>query len=516
MQEKSCDVFELSQLMFVIGDLMTSAAKQTMAYQFLKYQNINYVREKMIIFSDYLQDIRYQFDIHVWDCYSKFVVYAEQEVKKIVQENDIQSSEALRSSVQERLSDFMPWYEWRVAIYTEDVPKIIHTLCGDIPLNLFMLKQQFMIIENLGSNDTRKISVVWKDNKVRSPGCQIASGFNRTHDPCKFCNVCSNHGICHHIPYTNDHLCICDQYYEGDNCEIYNNPAIIHIITDIVADMRINFASITGVPTVVDVYAHIVEIKLLHELILNANVLTQALIQYEEVFREAEYITYEYNKLKTFTLSKEMFLKKIMNIDFHRILSGLERAILGKGIFISHDILSVFKKKIISELNPRFACTQNYSVAVLTMVNNLLIIDEVVTETSILVMNWQVQHLGAPEDVLDVIHKTQKLAEHRREKYFAHWEATSCTELTDDDLQEKYCGNIHSYSGLQVFLNCENNKQPSTSSVTCTRVGNTLQWTETPNCQYVWSSWSSWGSCTVIKALDPELAVISLEILILR
>ncbi|XP_069945044.1 SE-cephalotoxin-like [Cherax quadricarinatus] len=497
MQKKSCDVFELSRLMIIIGDLMTSAAKQTMAYQFLKSQNINYVREKMVMFSDQLHDIRHQYQLHVWNCYKNFKLYAEKEIRKMVQEQNVRSSEVLR----ERLSDYMPWYEWTVAMYTDDVPNSIRTMCGKISLDLFTSKNQLIRMENLGDNNESTVLVVWQDSYDGSRTCKSFEGLSRDQDPCSSSNVCSNHGICNNIPYTSSHMCICDKYFEGDSCETYNNPAISHSITDTVADLRMSFTKFAGVPTVIDVFAQMVDlsrqVEQMHKSLLNSHVYLQLMIQYAEIFREGDYITYEYNKMKNNTLSKERFLENVMNTDFNRLFSSLERAILGEGLFISQDILTVFKRKIMSELGERFACTQNYSAAVSAMVNNLLIIDEVVTETSILVTNWEVQHLGvSKEEAIDAVHRTQNLAEQRWEKYFAHWEATSCANLTADDLQEKYCGNIHSYSGLKVSLTCGNNKQPSTSSVTCTKIGNTLQWTKIPQCQYMWSSWGSWGSCS--------------------
>lgn len=54
----------------------------------------------------------------------------------------------------------------------------------------------------------------------------IAAGFSSSVNQCSAPNVCNNRGVCRHIPGTSSHICLCEEYYEGENCEEYHDPTV--------------------------------------------------------------------------------------------------------------------------------------------------------------------------------------------------------------------------------------------------------------------------------------------------
>ncbi|KAK3892886.1 hypothetical protein Pcinc_003287 [Petrolisthes cinctipes] len=571
-REKGCSVVELTRLMLVIRDLMTSSARQAVAYQFLKYASVEYARDKVSFFSDRLYDIRRQYQLQVWYCQRDSVRHAKEEAKKILQSNRGSSKDALSRHIHRRLVDLMPWYKWGVVLY-EKIPFTMDIMGHEIVVQHSSKEEQFFILPKADNNDAN-VLVVWQDPQDQSHGCQdigdanifvpfqfcsgctidalvaseqmisgiecpdnlkdkvvakitycprvigdcesyvesyirnekfsfIAAGFKSHQDPCSSLSACNDHGVCRHIPATSTRLCLCNEYYEGEFCDDYHDPTTDNTITDMVASFRQGFSSFIGIPTVIDVYLHLQEIphqiEQIRRRIMDSNKYTQIVSVYGDVFRDAEYIAATFSQLQSGEINEETYDTRIDDTNFHRIISDLRTVILGRGILIHGDFLSIYKKSLISHSGSALACTHNYSTVVSKMMHKLITIDQVVTEAKLWKMRARLQQITFMDGKQTMLVDAKRMLEeatHRRSEYVAFWENTSCPELNAEDLVQHYCDAGHSYKDLQVILSCKSQKQPSPSSVSCTQRDGKLQWTAVPECRYEWGSWSSWSSCS--------------------
>ncbi|KAK4307738.1 hypothetical protein Pmani_020528 [Petrolisthes manimaculis] len=577
VREKGCNIVELTRLMLVIRDLMTSSARQAVVYQFLKYASLDYARDKLSLFSDRLYDIRRRYQLQVWYCKRDSTRYAKEEVRKVLVENKGASKEALSRHIHTSLVDLMPWYKWGVVFYesiliTVNIGDVV-TSKSKITVERWSKEEQFFILPKADNNDAN-VLVVWQDPQDQSHGCQdiddanifmpfyfcsgctidalvaseqmisgtecpdyligkikakvipcqtgeisdceahvklylhndfvsfIAAGFSSPQDPCSSLSACNDHGVCRHIPTTSNHFCICDEYYEGEFCDDYHDPITDNTITDLVANLRQGFSNFIGIPTVIDVYLSIQEIpqqiEQIRRRIMDSNKYTQIVSVYGDVFRDAEYITATFSQLQSGEINEETYNTRIDGTNFHRIISDLRTVILGRGILIHGDFLSVYKKSLISQSGSALACTQTYSKAVSAMMDNLITLDQVMTEARLWNMRTRLQQI-TPEEKQTILVDANRILEaatHRRVEYQAFWNNTSCPALKTEDLVQRYCDVGHSYKDFQVSLSCNSQKQPAPGSVSCTQRNGKLQWTASPQCRYEWGSWSSWSSCS--------------------
>ncbi|KAK4319004.1 hypothetical protein Pmani_010089 [Petrolisthes manimaculis] len=583
VREKGCSVVELTRLMLVIRELMTSSARQAVVYQFLKYASVEYARDKESFFTDRLYDIRRQYQLQVWYCQRDSVIHAKEEAKKVLESNRGSSKEALSRHIYTKLVDLMPWYKWGVVLYEKiSFTLNIPGLYIDTVVDESIKEEQFFILPKVANNDAN-VLVVWQDPQDQSHGCQaigdanifvpfqlcsgctkdalvasehmisgiecpnslrakvvaklttgsipscsrdinacesvlesyirkenfsfIAAGFTSPQDPCSSLSACNNHGVCYHIPATSTHLCLCDEYYEGEFCVDFHDPTTDNTITDMVASFRQGLSSFIGVPTVIDVYLSIQEIpqqiEQMRRSIMYSNKYTQIVSVYGKAFTDAEYIAATFSQLQSGEINEETYDTLIDDNNFHRIISDLRTVILGRGFLIHGDFLSIYKQSLISHSGSALACTHNYSIVVSKMMHNLITIDQVVTEAKLWNMRTRLQQItfmDGKQAMLFDAHRMLEKATRRRNEYVAFWENTSCPELNAEDLVQQYCGAGHSYKDLQVILSCNSQKQPSPSSVNCTQRDGKLQWTAAPECRYIyeWGSWASWSSCSKI------------------
>ncbi|KAK4321596.1 hypothetical protein Pmani_007621 [Petrolisthes manimaculis] len=578
VREKGCNIVELTRLMLVIRDLMTSSARQAVVYQFLKYASLDYARDKLSLFSDRLYDIRRRYQLQVWYCKRDSTRYAKEEVRKVLVENEGASKEALSRHIHTRLVDLMPWYKWGVVFYKSIPITVDIGGLGDpaTTVERWSKEEQFFILPKADNNDAN-VLVVWQDPQDQSYGCQdiddaniympfyfcsgctidalvaseqmitgtecpddlvdklmakvtpcqtqqiygcaeesnvrrdfrneilsfIAAGFSSPQDPCSSLSACNDHGVCRHIPTTSNHFCICDEYYEGEFCDDYHDPTIDNTITDLVANLRQGFSNFIGIPTVIDVYLSIQEIpqqiEQIRRRIMDSNKYTQIVSVYGDVFRDAEYITATFSQLQSGEINEETYNTRIDGTNFHRIISDLRTVILGRGILIHGDFLSVYKKSLISQSGSALACTQTYSRAVSAMMDNLITLDQVMTEARLWNMRTRLQQITTKKEKQTILVDANRILEeatHRRVEYQAFWNNTSCPALKTKGLVQRYCDVGHSYKDFQVSLSCNRQKQPAPGSVSCTQRNGTLQWTASPQCRYEWGSWSSWSSCS--------------------
>ncbi|KAK3888046.1 hypothetical protein Pcinc_007836 [Petrolisthes cinctipes] len=572
-REKGCNVVELTRLMLVIRDLMTSSARQAVVYQFLKYASLDYARDKVSLFSDHLYDIRRRYQLQVWYCKRDSMRHAKEEVRKLLVGNKGASKEALSRHIHTRLVDLMPWYKWGVVFY-ESIPITVDIGPDEITVERSSKEEQFFILPKADNNDAN-VLVVWQDPQDQSHGCQdiddanifmpfhfcsgctidalvaselmisgtecpdylidkiiakvtpcpsevdnncelyvkshidderlsfIAAGFSSPQDPCSSLSACNKHGVCRHIPTTSNHLCICDEYYEGEFCDDYHDLTTDNTITDLVANLRQGFSNFIGIPTVIDVYLSIKEIpqqiEQIRRRIMDSNKYTQIVSVYGDVFRDAEYITATFSQLQSGEINEDTYNTRIDGTNFHRIISDLRTVILGRGILIQGDFLSVYKKSLMSQSGSALACTQTYSGAVSTMMDNLITLDQVITEARLWNMRTRLKQITPKDEkqaILVYANRILEEATHRRVEYQAFWNDTSCPALKTEDLVQHYCDVGHSYKDFQVSLSCNSQKQPAPGSVSCTQRNGKLQWTASPECRYEWESWSSWSSCS--------------------
>ncbi|KAK4320339.1 hypothetical protein Pmani_008845 [Petrolisthes manimaculis] len=575
VKEKGCNIVELTRFMLVIRDLITSSARQAVVYQFLKYANLDYARDKVSLFSDHLYDIRRRYQLQIWYCKRDSIRHAKEEVRKVLVGNKGASKEALSRHIHTRLVDLMPWYKWGVAFY-ESIPLTVIFGPYEITVERSSKEEQFFILPKADNNDAN-VLVVWQDPQDQSYGCQdigdanifmpfrlcsgctidalvaseqmisdtkcpdylidkiiskvtpcppielgnmncelyvksninvkkfsfIAAGFSRPQDPCSSLSACNNHGVCRHIPTTSNHFCICDEYYEGEFCDDYHDPTTDNTIIDLVANLRQGFSNFIGIPTVIDVYLSIQEIpqqiEQIRRRIMDSNKYTQIVSVYGDVFRDAEHITAAFSQLQSGEINEDTYNTRIDGTNFHRIISDLRTVILGRGILIQGDFLSVYKKSLISQSGSALACTQTYSGAVSTMMDNLITLDQVTTEARLWKMRTRLKQITSKDEKQKILVDANRILEeatHRRVEYQAFWNDTSCPALKTEDLVQHYCDVGHSYKDLQVSLSCNSQKQSAPGSVSCTQRNGKLQWTASPECRYEWGSWSSWSSCS--------------------
>ena len=413
--------------------------------------------------------------------------------------------------------------------------------------------QQYAIFNNIANTDDKDIIVVWQDNEDRSYQCQniedaqvfipfhfcskcthgsatvsnniisgreckhysfwkesacnsrerisstqsfMAASFSSFHDPCRTPNACSNHGICKHIPYTKNILCLCNEFYEGEKCEVFVRPAARIKLIEILFSIRNEFTQFVGLPTIIDIYLDIKEIpKQLESIrrhITDSSKFSNIINMFGEDFKNAEYILRNYNLLQSGSITEKILSERLSGLHMHRIQSGIESAILGRSVIINEDFMTVYKKSIVAEKGVNFACTRQYSELVIKLRNHLVLIDITLSETKV----WKqtLTDNGYDQNIIIDAENELNASKNRTVMYRQFWSRTSCPELNSSDLKEHFCDDYHSYEGLQVQLSCDNVKHPSPESVTCSKNGSELKWSSSPVC--LLSQWTKWSSCS--------------------
>ena len=556
-EEKGCDIFQLSQFMSVIQITMTSAATQSAIYEFLKHGEIDYVQKRIMLYYKKLYEIRHRFDSEIWYCYRDYKATMDSEVTKIVMDNKQSSQETLTYKLHERLSGLMPWYGWAVVAYNKDEPSSTNSECFNAKGS-----HQYTIFNKVANTDNKNFIVVWQDIDDRSNGCRdledaqvfisfqycsgcnsdavrasdniitgkecmdyyktitlecisplqeekpntsfIAASFSSSQNPCETSNMCNSHGICKHIPSTRNALCLCNEYYEGDKCEKFINPATGNKIIEMLSSLRLEFAQFSGLPTVIDVYLSIQEIpkqlELMRQRLTSSIKFSQILTLFGQDFTDAEYILVTYKTFQTGLIDEQTFSDRLSKLNMHRIQNGIKSAILGSSFLLSGDFMTVYKKSIIAEEGDNFACTSQYSKLVSLLRNNLVLIDQSLSEVKLWNSYGNSQKLteeNQDQNILTNAENELKASKERKIMYKKFWSSTSCPKLNSLELKEHFCEDYHSYEGLQVPLSCDNEKFPTPGSVTCSKNGVELKWSSSPVCLYQWSSWSSWSSCSM-------------------
>ncbi|KAK4295722.1 hypothetical protein Pmani_031733 [Petrolisthes manimaculis] len=579
--ENGCDVVELTRLYLTIREIVSSGAKQSVIYQFLKSANVDYAREKLEEFNGWLYDIRRKYQLNVWYCKRDSITNAKKETKKIVLSHggDV-VKEALSELIYDKVVQLFPWYKWAVIMYETAPITVEVTMVGsrhtytnrvDVPskgdqfllLTETQLKQTginvalgwvdgeedvlqscrdipdtknflpFKFCEDCVSSSLKTSnimisglmcpshlrSVIWQTYaECLQPGCAydvasditrgkysfLAYGSEEIRSPCDSLTVCSGQGKCYHVPDSSSHMCVCYTNYEGENCETYNDPVSSQAIEDMVASFRLSYANFIGLPTVIDVYLAIDTITdILRDMqsnILSSIDYANLVSLYGDSFREAEFITEKYKELKSGVMETDEYKTSLEGINYYYVINGIESAIMGTGLLVNKDFMSIYKRSLSAQYGDNLiTCSEEYYTLLNNMMNNLVTLDQVTVEAMVWEMGLMIQDMEVSEreSELEKVERIVEEANERRDTYRSFWrQQMSCPTLTATHLVEKYCVAGSSYENLQVSLTCTDEKVANPSSVTCSRNGGTLEWSEQPQCVYEWSSWSSWSACS--------------------
>lgn len=566
--ETNCNTYELALLFLNINNVAISAGKQIQVYYFLTVANPVWVDSHMDDFFGKMYGVRRQYEIEVWYCYQGTVNNAKITVEKILSTKTDLTGEALTRTLYETFIQQYPIYNWAVVQYEQiDNVKVCKTKIPSKGEQYFSVeafgKKLLVVFKDVNETyygcdvtelntlitfehckDCSVYSVFASDTMLYEQQCEevlldefkkIRQICNTVHspyivsdksllkqikkdkysfvaagkqysDPCQDENICHGQGDCKHIPFTPNHMCICYPYHDGDDCSSYQTLEIMSNITNITAELRVNFGNYNGIPDVIDVYFEVLDLAnqlyLMQRDIQESIKFNRLISLYGSVFTDGEFIAISYNKLLSGEISEENFAEFIQDRDFPFIFNGLEILILGKGSLLSQDLLTSMKRVLLAENGPEFACTTTYADSISRLMTNLATFDQVITEAYIRLNKWKMetQNKKDQEQLLGHIQVIANAAMHRQKQYSLHWKDTSCGKLTDDeDIVEKYCDSKHSAEGMSVTLHCRNNKNLTNtvgSSVTCKKENGTLKWTSKPSCVYLWGSWGYWSSCS--------------------
>ncbi|CAL4180565.1 unnamed protein product [Meganyctiphanes norvegica] len=191
VKEKGCDIFELSRLMMILRDLMTSAAKQSLFYYFFKDGNENRVGKSITKYQSYLYDIRDYYDNQVWHCFRDSVDNAKASVAKTIDGNNDVETSLLSSIIHDKLSNLIPWYSWTVAQFEKDqAPDVkVHPLFNPHSVTFTAEGETYFLIKDYSSKK-RNVIVVWQDSEDVFRSCNnIYINSTKVYfRPCKECN----------------------------------------------------------------------------------------------------------------------------------------------------------------------------------------------------------------------------------------------------------------------------------------------------------------------------------------
>ncbi|XP_047493981.1 SE-cephalotoxin-like isoform X2 [Penaeus chinensis] len=559
-RQYDCNVTGLSQLMLVIMSLVFSGTKLMYAYSFFRNNNLKQVEEQVEAVYIQLYNVRRQYEDHVFQCFETATARAEKRAQEIITDNPKLTGAPLTAKLQRKISELVPWYSWAVVQYNElgriplsrrdcavasrghqtftvsrDQRKVLvmwdyqeDQKCHDIDkantfvpfqlcdgCNSTVLQSSEKILSGKSCSNyltttvqetgrtcgsdlsTSEVNDLINSNKYSF----VAGGFTSDQHPCLTHGdeMCSNHGSCHSIPYSDDYMCFCYSHFWGEKCETWYNPSYSLNVTNIMVSMRESFGISIGVPDVVDLYLEIQrfpsQLREMQTSITASFEVNNHLTLYGDSFIKAERIADLYNQLLIGNITESSFGEELsqLNPNFNYIFWNLRNMILGDGILTSDDLMNSYKKSQNSA-----ACTKGYDVQISRFMKNILTLDEEVTEAHLRFLNWKRSHQDSSKslEILDQMNKVKDTAANRLRGYVHHWEVTSCPQLHAEDLVENHCNRSLSYEGLNVTLHCRNNKQPTVASVRCHRVSGKLTWSSKPSCEYVWGPWSDWSTCS--------------------
>ncbi len=314
-------------------------------------------------------------------------------------------------------------------------------------------------------------------------------------------DACSGHGRCRHIPFTREHMCICDEPYVGENCQDDINTTLTDVI-DFLGEMRQNNWNILnqGVPTTVDVYFELMAIpsrlKQASDRIIHEVRRSRCLHLYADHITSAEYIARYYSKVMSNNITDDYFKTLMDRENFEKVVSNVNQYIRGS-YHCPYDMLTSFKKTLARDVG---TCTEAYSRGVTDMMRYILGIDELISEAWL----WYEKVKASPAarsqaSLLEKMARIKRESKERQSSYVDLWRGGSCSALEISGSYQRFCGNYSSFIGMTVDITCEDNKQPVVTNVTCRgqNSGSNGVWSSSAACTHIkWGPWGSWSSCS--------------------
>ena len=371
------------------------------------------------------------------------------------------------------------WQEAQDAYTRCDAAQDAHTLVS--VQRPYFSESDFIISDNMVTNNilcTTQIQRRIKQETIKydcdtltilAKSVVIAAQFTSAENPCSDHAICSYHGTCHHIPYTQRKYCICDNFYDGDSCERHE-PAAMKKFDSLIAIMRLNYLKLRGVPTVIDVFYHLLRlsdtIADITKTIIDSIKYNNQLSVYGETFLDAEYIAECYSDLISDRIDDRLFAYRLRHKNMHNVQFNMEKAILGISLLVDIDLLTAFKKMASGK------CSDDYNTRLDSLRDGLLKLDESVSEARLkLKLMNSTNELMMSGTVDQIVQETKQ----RQMSYVQLWNQASCPELHFPDLQ---CGPQDSYVSLTIPVSCPQHKRPIQPTVQCERQHNEgLQWT---------------------------------------
>jgi len=541
-KEKDYNPKELTNLMIVLTDVIISGSVQIMTYYTFKY-GVDKAMGSLATNYAILDDIRIQYEYHVWYILRDFRERAKADIESVLNEQEsVNDQLELTKAIQQTLTAHYYWFSWSVVfisstglynegtyecrggdyIYMENAGpwknKYIVAVWQDISLPLSSCSQVMagntlvFLASTEGQHTDRIVS---SENMMTVTACWsqkesvqyaylgtsttyympvwIATEAYQPSITCSQSSACSGHGQCLLVPSSPLKLCICENSYYGENCEsraefevgnfsgsLLTSLRKRHIVKAL--DRKIN----DGNRKIMDVLSYL-----------------KAVVGHVDVINKAEYIRTRYGQLLDMVISEDQFSYAMTgfvrkeSVDY--ILLELQNTLLGVGVFDHEDgdILTAFKKAYVARRGYFIACTEEYASDVSEMIARLLDINQMLYEAMNFYLDWLLQNY--PDTERDALIKEvfSYVAEFqtRREHYIQAWTAESCPTLDVPELIQNYCSEMMSYDGLMLELKCGNQKVAEPDKIACIRNGTQLIWSQIPTCVYDWGEWGDWSAC---------------------
>ena len=369
--------------------------------------------------------------------------------------------------------------------------------------------QMEVIIDNMGeffeSRDPQlQLPRSVSEMVIREYDFIAAQHISVPNDTCRHrADACSGHGQCRHIPFTSQHMCLCDKPYVGENCQDHINTTWADIFFDFLAEMRQNNWNILnqGVPTTVDVYFELMAIpsrlKLASDRIIDEIHHSRCLLLYADDIKSATYIAIYYTKMMSNNITDDHFKTLMDKENFEKVVSHVNRYILGELPYCPYDMLTSFKKTLSNDVG---SCTEAYSRRVTDMIRYILAEDELISEAWLWYEKAKASSTSRTQaSLLEKMARIKRESKERQSSYMDLWRGGSCSALEISDSYQRFCGNYSSFIGMTVDITCENNKQPTVTNVTCRgrNSGSNGGWSSSAACiNNAWGPWGSWSSCS--------------------
>ena len=330
----------------------------------------------------------------------------------------------------------------------------------------------------------------------------MASAVNTDYGVCGS-HKCSGHGQCKQIPLTRSHQCICNRDYEGESCE--KRLDFDDTIEKLMSELRKTFNVANGVPTAVDVFFSIRSLSQKLDLVLDKIehyfAHTNNIIQHSKIIYNVEDIADLYAQLQKNELTFDQFGRKIDRylhiVTTFQLQNRFKKMILGQGTLNSpgNDIYNSYKREYVSHNGG--GCSAKYNADITNFRDNLAYLDQALGEALLLHKQWLLDTKGTTEN-LRTKYKNQakyirNIFQDRQQKYNKYWHQYSCGSLSVDGT-DLSCKDQLTFEGMTLTLECDRQRQPTASPVTCRKIGNVLKWDSQPKCKFVWGSFGGWWS----------------------